>query len=622
MIKRSYKEFLKSYIKESDSEDRAVKINYTGKEDIHDQLLEFFLDIEDNFDVNVVIPKNFLIDGRPELGVNISPSTNKIEDVNILELFEGIWTSVGRVRKMGLFETLIYDSKGTWGQIRLSRNPFEDIVIKFNDLMIEEPSMILNEIQNFTDMETIENWIISLDFQIAEAKYKEKTKLNENISLAKSIMKRSGIDSNSPEWGDYLKIREMCGNSHGYVGILTRIRFEDGVTDMDEIRSIFDILKGSKIDLSKLNKMSYSDILDRFYDKFSKDSSDIEIVFSDSTYTYYSVKTYEGILEIGSPAWCLKTKSNWDLYQSKYPQQWVAIDNRYKNKLLTPKTTTLQTYSPSKGWTRFGFSIKIENDMIIWSGNDDGNRSVQYKPENYTAWGVLSTIFNLASGIKKSYWERFPGCQLIEGSKKLHKIVDLEVALKKLKMENSDLEISGSKYEIYLNLSETYSHLPLILILDEEYPRALYPYKKKTTILPTIIGGSVGQTIIEDYAKKSKSDLYVGLKLKNGVISEEEANIGSIGKVDKWLIFDKGDRYLCVNLNPPNKCMIPTLTMIDEGCDIDDPLYFYLNKSKLRPVSFRGGKIPIKSHHQMVIDYLNKGNQKRIRGFWNFLRNK
>lgn len=71
-------------------------------------------------------------------------------------------------------------------------------------------------------------------------------------------LKKSGIDSNSPEWNDYLKIREICGDSYGYVGILTRIRFEDGVKDMDEIRSIFDILKGSKIDLSKLNKMSYS----------------------------------------------------------------------------------------------------------------------------------------------------------------------------------------------------------------------------------------------------------------------------------------------------------------------------------------------------------------------------
>ena len=160
------------------------------------------------------------------------------------------------------------------------------------------------------------------------------------------------------------------------------------------------------------------------------------------------MKTYEGILEIGSPAWCLKTKSNWDLYQRKYTQQWVVVDNRYKSKLLTPKTTSL---------------------------------------------------------------------------------------------------------------SESYSHMPSILILDEEYPRLLYPYKKKTTILPAIIGG-YSKPLVDSYAKNSKSDLYVGIKLKNGIVSEEEANIGSVGKIDKWIIFDKGDRYLCVNLNPPNEYMIPTLS--------------------------------------------------------------
>ena len=64
--------------------------------------------------------------------------------------------------------------------------------------------------------------------------------------------------------------------------------------------------------------------------------------------------------------------------------------------------------------------------------------------------------------------------------------------------------------------------------------------------------------------------------------------------------------------------MIPTLTMIDEGCDIEEPIYFYLNKSNLSPVSLRGVKIPIKSHHQIVINYLNKKNPKKIKGFWNF----
>lgn len=629
MIKRSYRRFLQSYIsyiKENDSEDRVVKIDYKDNQDIHDQLLEFFQEIEDNFDVNVVIPKNFLIDGRPELGVNISPSTNRIEDVDILELFGSIWTSVRRLRKMGIFETLIYDSKGSWGQIRLSRNPFKDIIIKFNDLMMSDPNIILKEIQNSVDMETIENWIISLDFQIPEAKYKEMIQLNENVSLAKSILKKSGIDSNSPEWNDYLRIREICGDSYGYVGILTRIRFEDGVKDMDEIRSIYDILKGSKIDLSKLNKMSYNDILDQFYDKFSKDSSDIEMVFSDSQYTYYIVKTYDGILKIGSPAWCLKTKSNWDHYQKLYPHQWVVVNNRYKNKLITPNTNTLMDYNPKDGWTRYGISLNLSSDgkkIEMWTGNNDGNGSVSFTPDSYTFWGVMSTILNIIRGHKKSYWEYFPGCQPIDGSKKLHKIVNREIVFPRIGVDSRDLQLSNQDTEIYISLSETYSAPPMLLILGIN-PRVFYPVsnRKNFKLKYSVLSGSLSKGLIEEYAKNSTLDIYTGIKLKLDILTKEEALSRSIGNVDNWAIFDTSSRqYLCVNLNPI-EYRIPTLTKNEEQCDIDDPLYFYLNKSNLKPVSLRGGKMPIKSHHQVVIDYLNKKNQKRVRGFWSFLKNK
>ncbi len=71
-------------------------------------------------------------------------------------------------------------------------------------------------------------------------------RINENVALAKSILNKSGITPDSPFWSDYLKIREICGQNNGYVGILTKIRFVDLVTDMDEIESIFNILKNSK----------------------------------------------------------------------------------------------------------------------------------------------------------------------------------------------------------------------------------------------------------------------------------------------------------------------------------------------------------------------------------------
>ena len=93
-----------------------------------------------------------------------------------------------------------------------------------------------------------------------------KNYIKENVALSKAILNKQGITTESPEYSDYLKIRDICGNNHGYVGILTRIRFQDGISDMDEIQSIFDILKNSKIDVGKLNKLSYDDILNMFYD--------------------------------------------------------------------------------------------------------------------------------------------------------------------------------------------------------------------------------------------------------------------------------------------------------------------------------------------------------------------
>lgn len=75
-------------------------------------------------------------------------------------------------------------------------------------------------------------------------------KINENIAYAKSILNKSGVTQESPEYQDYLKIREIVGNDNGYVGILTKLRFVDNVTDMEEIKSIYEILKKQKFLLS------------------------------------------------------------------------------------------------------------------------------------------------------------------------------------------------------------------------------------------------------------------------------------------------------------------------------------------------------------------------------------
>ncbi len=131
-------------------------------------------------------------------------------------------------------------------------------------------------------------------------------KLNENMTYPKSILNKLGILNDSELYNDYLKIREICGVNTGYVGILTKIRFIDNIEDMEEIKSIFDILKNSKIDINKLNKLNYNDILNIFYNEFN--NKDYELYYQDDEYIYYLVHTYEGILQIDSSTWCLKTK--------------------------------------------------------------------------------------------------------------------------------------------------------------------------------------------------------------------------------------------------------------------------------------------------------------------------
>ena len=93
--------------------------------------------------------------------------------------------------------------------------------------------------------------------------------INENIAYAKSILNRLSILPTSDEYKDYLKIREICGTNHGYVGILVKLRFIDKVVDMEEIQSIFDVLKNSKIDFAKLNRLTYDQILDTFFTSFA-----------------------------------------------------------------------------------------------------------------------------------------------------------------------------------------------------------------------------------------------------------------------------------------------------------------------------------------------------------------
>jgi len=463
-------------------------------------------------------------------------------------------------------------------------------------------------------------------------------KINENIALAKSILKKNGIEPDSEEYKDYLKIREIVGTEYAYIGILTRLRFVDSVTDIDELKSIYDVLKNSKLDLGKLNRMSYDQILDTFYDDLTgsvnKNKEDYELIYKDETYSYFRVYTYKGILEIGSPAWCLKTKSNWDNYQAKYPEQWVAIDNRYVKKIITPNNSYLggKYVNSDKTWVRFGLSFLKNNDNTTsWIAHDDNDGVC--KLSNYTFYGVLYTTLNLSNGYNKSYYQKFIGCEYVKDG--LLKIVNDDA------WERLNITPPKSKSDVnYLHLSKTYSYPPVIVRLrDKSLPCVqINTFDKKKLVLATISIGDSGKLVgkvVGEYVKNPTNIAYIGIKIKLGLITLEEVKLleDFISQVGKWLVFHWNKDYYIVIDSNTSAAKLPVMDTLgnlhwDDPNDGETPSFYLIDKE-----SFTSEKFNAPPEHDEIIKQLKELNrseepkvetkpEKKVKGFWDFLGKK
>lgn len=471
-------------------------------------------------------------------------------------------------------------------------------------------------------------------------------KINENIAYAKSILNKNGITPDSEEYQDYLKIREICGGSNGYVGILTKIRFVDEVTDMDEIESIFNVLKNSKIDINKLNKMSYSQILDIFYNEFSENEKDedLELIYKDSQYSYFRVYTYKGILRIGSPAWCLKTKSNWDRYTNngKY-HQWVVVDNRYLRNLITPENNYLLSYHSTKGWIRFGVTMNHERLISGEEGKtfvafSDDNNTMRWSPVSYTFFGVLYTIVNLEFGIKKSWYNHLPGCEKLEGTKAWLKVTDKNRVCHIFQLPDGYFD---DQDEIYIACSQTYSSTPVFICLNEKTPIGYFPVNNNKLNFAHL-SGAVSRKILEDYALKSDNTLYYGVKLKLGQITEQdvESHEKFIKRIGNWFIFDHNKGWYKVVNAAPKRYELPTQSKNSKCWEMGHPLYFYVKKDmSSSELVYNTNREDWEGYATEVISYLKELNkpveepkpqtepevnpeEKKVRGFWDFLKRK
>jgi hypothetical protein len=181
-----------------------------------------------------------------------------------------------------------------------------------------------------------------------------------------------------------------------------------------------------------------------------------------------------------------------------------------------------------------------------------------------------------------------------------------------------------------------------MLVLDNINPRIIYPVNKTFNIKYTSISGTIFKKIFEDYAKRSDDLLYSGVKLKLGTITLDEvkAHVRFIEQVDNWIVFKRNDNYYIVVNSKPDEYNIPSVTFTQEKYDIvKEPVFFYLRKSDLKPVSVAVKELPVHEYHKKVINALKEPEpkleepkveepkveepkEKKVKGFFDFLKNK
>ena len=200
----------------------------------------------------------------------------------------------------------------------------------------------------------------------------------ENINLAKTLLKKKGLDTTN---ADYQAILKIAAKKLGWVGLLTKLRFEYDV-DIDELEHIYDTLIKNNVDLGKVVKMSYDELSDFLYELTEKNTEDkgYKLVFNDGTYNYYLVTSYKGICKTASPAWCLKTNDRWKQYVGDYPtsrHQYVLYKKGYTPKNLMvpdPDRFYIDNYhNNSKPDIRIGITFDYKSGDVPNAHNDNNN---------------------------------------------------------------------------------------------------------------------------------------------------------------------------------------------------------------------------------------------------------
>jgi len=231
----------------------------------------------------------------------------------------------------------------------------------------------------------------------------------ENMAQAQKVLKDNNISKDDEK---FKKIIDKT-NKDGYTGFITKLVFELGL-NLNGALDLYDDLKKYKVDIAQANiknvlndkNISNSKKIQIVIDemrkvKKEKETEDFKLIFKDSGYNVYLINNYKGIMCTSSPAWCLKTKSQFDNYtKTKKGTQFVIIDSRLINDdvidLDVPNSWSGNDYSqPGYDTTRYGITVYPSGVIDVF---DDNNTQTQV---SFDENGDLQTKSRLPIFVRK-----------------------------------------------------------------------------------------------------------------------------------------------------------------------------------------------------------------------------
>jgi hypothetical protein len=180
-----------------------------------------------------------------------------------------------------------------------------------------------------------------------------------------------------------------------------------------------------------------------------------EITDGVDKYYVHRVDEYNAVLKVGSPAWCLKTKSHWNDYKAK---GYIFVISRAGLDLDVPSTYTgVDKYeSPNMTW-RYGITVNRAGDVV--HAHDDNNtecakffkydgktRGITFLLNNFNVLVKESILAEIGKGI---IWTGWNGTTYQADFDKTNKSVIITDSFGytvniKEKIENTILEWEGS----------------------------------------------------------------------------------------------------------------------------------------------------------------------------------